>query len=240
MKKIFFKLLLLLLFTNNIFSQTVDFEVVYHKGQKSIKDESNTPPKIYYEYDYILKVKGQESIFYFDKSLALEDSNVRIITQGGGRGNIYKNVKTKEKLHQLNNRGELIIISEPIKAWTWEISNEKKNINGYTAYKAIGTKMANVLDPSNPKKGFRLEKVKMVVWFTPEIPGSFGPAGYDELPGLVLESQRGGIYFIASKIKFYKKVPKFKINKPIKGRGITRKEYSEEFELFFNNMLKKM
>ncbi|WP_196885094.1 GLPGLI family protein [Aureivirga sp. CE67] len=240
MKKTFLFIGLIVLFINNSFSQNASFEVIYKKGEKKENDLSTNPPKIYYEYDYILKVIGQESIFYFDKSLAVEEGNRRIITKGGGRGNIYKNLKTKEKLHQNKNRGELLIISQPMKSWEWEITNEKKVISGYTAFKAIGTKMAAVFDSKKPQEGLKREKVKMIVWFTPEIPGSFGPAGYDELPGLVLESQSGDIYFIATKIKFYKKTPKFKINKPTKGRKVSREEFDKESEQFFTELLKKM
>ena len=64
-----------------------------------------------------------------------------------------------------------------------------------------------------------------MAWYTPELPLSFGPFGYGGLPGLIVELSYQNIKFYVSKIVLN---PKKKINiiKPVKGKKITRKEYS--------------
>jgi GLPGLI family protein len=75
----------------------------------------------------------------------------------------------------------------------------------------------------NPVKNRKLVFTP-IVWFTPDIPASFGSKGLDGLPGLVLEGTINGKKFIyASKIEFdYKKFKE--IAKPKGGKDITQKE----------------
>lgn len=130
----------------------------------------------------------------------------------------YKNLETHVKLCQ-KDKPELYNIIVPFDEYKWEITNEEKIIEGYKCYKATTTYQ----DIYNPYKDRKLV-FSPVVWFTPDIPVSFGPKGLDGLPGLVLEaSVDGKKYFYASKIEFdYTKVKE--IEKPKKGKDITREE----------------
>lgn len=70
--------------------------------------------------------------------------------------------------------------------WQWEITDEKKEINGYVCTKAI-----------SKINGYRFE-----AWFTEEIPISSGPEKFDSLPGLILYVNTGAIELVAKSIKF--------------------------------------
>lgn len=70
--------------------------------------------------------------------------------------------------------------------WQWEITNEKKEINGYTCTKAI-----------SKINGYHFE-----AWFTEEIPISAGPEKFDSLPGLILYVNTGAIELVAKSVKF--------------------------------------
>lgn len=70
--------------------------------------------------------------------------------------------------------------------WQWEITNEKKEINGYVCTKAI-----------SKINGYHFE-----AWFTDEIPISAGPEKFDSLPGLILYVNTGAVELVAKSIKF--------------------------------------
>lgn len=68
--------------------------------------------------------------------------------------------------------------------------------------------------------------INITVWYTPSIPVSFGPAGYDGLPGLVLESSTSSFYLIAQNIQFQDK--QLQIKRPKKGDKITLDEFNKK------------
>ena len=61
----------------------------------------------------------------------------------------------------------------------WTISPEIKKIGNFVVYKATTKKVVE-----NSKGTFTH---KIIAWFAPELPFSFGPIGYGGLPGLILE-----------------------------------------------------
>lgn len=88
----------------------------------------------------------------------------------------------------------------------WQVTNQVKEILGYTCYKAFFT--SNVPE---------LNRASMIIptyaWFTNEIPVIGGPTIFGSLPGLILELETKGGYFIATEIKqTTKKVNKIDIN----------------------------
>jgi GLPGLI family protein len=102
-----------------------------------------------------------------------------------------------------NNKG--YITSHDInKLGNWKITNETKEINGYTCYKAYFStnnselKRANIIMPR-------------FAWFTTDIPLSGGPTLFGNLPGLILELETKSAHFVATNIKNTKKKLK-KIN----------------------------
>lgn len=70
--------------------------------------------------------------------------------------------------------------------WQWEVTDEKKEINGYVCTKAI-----------SKINGYHFE-----AWFTDEIPISAGPEKFDSLPGLILYVNTGAIELVAKSVKF--------------------------------------
>tara|TARA_R110002072_G_scaffold62842_3_gene156993 strand:+ start:5295 stop:5645 length:351 start_codon:yes stop_codon:yes gene_type:complete len=92
----------------------------------------------------------------------------------------------------------------------WEITQESKKIGNYLCYKAIDIASTN-------------RKMKPVVWFTPEIPVSFGPLKYNGLPGLVILVEMYKRTISVSEIILNPK-DEIIIEKPKKGEKITAEE----------------
>ena len=69
---------------------------------------------------------------------------------------------------------------------------------------------------------------KIIVWFTPEIPVSSGPAGYGGLPGLIvhLDKDDGAVQISLSSIVM-RDIEKGEIEEPKKGKEVTQEEFDE-------------
>ena len=114
--------------------------------------------------------------------------------------------------------------------YDWNIENEFKYINGFKCYKA--TSKINKVDKGRNTSKF----LNPIVWFTSEIPSSFGPAGLDGLPGLVLEGTVDGTqYFFATKI-ISNYDTDYKIERPSKAIEVTEEEFSNINAEFYNSI----
>ncbi|SHL48531.1 GLPGLI family protein [Flavobacterium xanthum] len=93
----------------------------------------------------------------------------------------------KEKLlFQKEMLGENIYGEEALKS-NWILTNETKLIDNYLCYKAT-----NVFTVINGTKVFNHP---VIAWYCPQLPYPYGPAGYGNLPGLILELQvRNAVY----------------------------------------------
>ncbi|PQJ68805.1 GLPGLI family protein [Polaribacter butkevichii] len=159
------------------------------------------------------KLKVDKNIGSFTMKPLLEsEDNKKQLGPGPYDKGVYYN--KDERILQLNAFGELFLITKP--KLNWKIQKERKKIGEYDCFKATTEVIVNT-------KG---RKQLITAWFTPKIPISFGPLGYDGLPGLILELE------VHKKIYYVKKItlnPKeeIKIEKPTKGIKVTEKEYQE-------------
>jgi GLPGLI family protein len=141
--------------------------------------------------------------------------------QGAAPGdNYYKNTQNKIKIMQTEASGEVFKVSFPFNQYEWKISNETKIINGYKCFKATTHWEEN--DYSREKT----LQFDPIVWFTNDIPFSFGPLGLDGLPGLVLEaSLNGKTFFYVSSLQSNLKEDRKQLEEPKKGKNITNDEF---------------
>lgn len=208
----------------------ISIEVVYKKAMKSNEDKSNTPPKVVKGLSYLLKANDSVSTYSYVETMTNEAELDKIgkIARRGGNGIYYKNRVREIKLRKLDFLGEVFLITYPYNEWDIELKNETKKIGKYTCYKAI--LKADDYNPILKKKSELIREV----WYTPEIPLPFGPAGYDGLPGLVLEVKEGGIYYVVDKIDFKKNNDsKEQILPPKGGLEVTKQGFNDKmFEIY--------
>ncbi|MFH6960100.1 GLPGLI family protein [Flavobacterium aquidurense] len=112
--------------------------------------------------------------------------------------------------------GDYLLKTEVIKDWS--LVNESKEIEGFLCYKATSTKVV-----VNSKGTFQFP---IIAWYCPKIPFSFGPNGYGNLPGLILELQVRNVVYGAKKIDLnLKKTPV--LSKPKDYPVITNEQFEE-------------
>ncbi|MCT4700049.1 GLPGLI family protein [Tenacibaculum haliotis] len=213
--------LTLLFITTTLFSQKNSGVVLY----KVVSKKEVNYKKIIKKGRLTSFFKGKaafELVFKEDKSLYKrkvkfnkegEREKINFFEIVGGSDAIFYNEKGKT-IKSVNEYDEDFLVTYVPKQW--QITQEYKKIGGYVCYKAIS-------------------KNNRVVWFTPNIPLSFGPKDLNGLPGLILEVEIGKISIVASEIVF-KEISDKRIKKPTKGMPITEKEYSKKLREIAKNI----
>lgn len=131
----------------------------------------------------------------------------------------YRDLENDRTVESREFMGRYFLIDESAVRKNWKLSSEQKTILGYPCQKAV------LQDTSR----------KVEAWFTPQIPISIGPAEFADLPGLILELSYGERSIVASKVDL-KELPKKAIEKPSKGKSVTR----AEFQKIMDDKLKEM
>lgn len=140
-----------------------------------------------------------EGAKFFDKSdinLEIENSNMGLAkTFSNYMGIVYS--FDDRVLMQSKLLGDNIYTKEEIKK-DWIITNESKLIDNYLCYKATSVNRI-----TNKAGQFNFP---ITAWFCPTIPYQYGPNGYGNLPGLILEIQIRNVTYFMKKIDFYSKL----------------------------------
>lgn len=247
MKRTFLILSLLLFFgigLNTAFSQGFTGRAYYKSSSSfSIKmDSTKMAPeqmaqiqaslKKQMEQNYVLSFTQAESTWKKEESLgggpatASAGGAVFMIASSGEGSTLYKDA-AGNYLQEQEMMGKEYLIKDKAEPFEWELSEETKKIGNYTAQKASFTK---IVDSRRFSTGMtEMENVKdtlqVTVWFTPEIPVSHGPEYYFGLPGLILEVQNQGRTLICEKIELNPSADPVIIERPSKGKEMTRAEF---------------
>ena len=165
---------------------------------------------------FTLLFDKENALFSINEGLGVENTDLFMTKLTAG----YINEVYQKKEFSLSEVGKVfgnyLLKKEAIK--DWELVNETKEIEGFLCYKATSTKVV-----VNPKGTF---KFPIIAWYCPKIPLSFGPNGYGNLPGLILELQVRNVVYGVKKIDLNLEKPP--ILKKIKDyKIINQEEYDE-------------
>lgn len=172
--------------------------------------------------NYQLHFNNEISNFSYIKSLHVEDKlDFNFTLSIFGEDSYFTDIKSKKILKDNTYLENKLIEYQTYK---WEITTKTRKIGKYLCYMATAIEQV--------ERDGKINKTKVIAWFTTDIPISFGPKTYSGLPGLVLEVNIGIITIKATKIRLNPNNKEFKIIVP-KGEIIT----SAESELIFKKML---
>lgn len=243
MKTVKTLILFIQFFSYYSFSQE-NIEIVYHAFPTygSIEnDESVKQSKVNYIYEgldeairnveYKLNISGDNYYYFFVDKIFQDDKTKRLAKTFCGSENFYKYDNLNYKIKEKTFSGKTYLIRDTIN-YSWEIVNEQKVIDNRKCFKAITIEKKLIKN--------KIIDTQIIAWFCPEIPISFGPKGFDGLPGLILELSNEKVTLVAKsitrdqlknvkKINYKKTISEIEFNKIVEE---TRKE-------FFNNLNKK-
>ncbi len=166
---------------------------------------------------------------------------------GSNDGDLFKNFSTGISIQETEQSGKTFLITDTIHIQPWKITDETKEILGYTCHKAtLKQKMGfggggngggwgggrrnrdGQGDNANPDTTRRVPReVDVVAWYADKILTPAGPDKFSQLPGAVLEVDidNGSIIYTATEVKA--KVSQKDLKEPKKGKKVTREEYQK-------------
>lgn len=179
--------------------------------------------------DMLPKERKNNKILYFNPVASLyengekaEDQNMSMSSGGGNvmirmeepENKIYTDLKNKKQLEQREFMTRVFLIEGEVNQ-QWKLTGTQKMILDFPCQEAIMEK----------------DSSKIVVWFTPVIPVSAGPSSYGGLPGLILsvDTDDGKNVITVTSVDF-SPIPDDKIEKPRKGKKVTREEFDQIVE----------
>lgn len=137
----------------------------------------------------------------------------RIMRMGGNRENdiAYKHHETGEAVSSRNIFDRQFLVEGAGEKQEWKFTGEQKQVGSYLCQKAI-----------------LQDTVETYVWFTPMIPVSIGPKGYDGLPGAILyvDEDNGTRVITATEIVL-EDVEEGTISRPTEGKRISQEEFQK-------------
>ncbi|RZL43396.1 MAG: GLPGLI family protein [Pedobacter sp.] len=202
------------------------------------------------EKQFLLIFNKTESLYEEQKSLEkpqmTDGTSVSISYSTAGKK--YINTKDKSSIVEDEIFGKEFLIVEPLVQPEWKLINESKKIGDYNCFKAelvipVTQKQLEAYEEFLKKEElkpalFKMDKPEdqvITVWYTPEIPVSFGPDNYWGLPGLILEVNDGRYIILCSKVTLSNK-DKTKIKAPNTGEKVSQKKFDEIYKKKYDSM----
>jgi GLPGLI family protein len=146
------------------------------------------------EFDFSLVFNDSTSIFFLEKKLFSDNNAAGIALVHTGYFGRIKQQSNNYITEELQEDFGRFLVSRPYQKW--ELHDDTKMIGDYLCFKA--TTFYTVTNPKG--KVFTHD---FTAWYTPQLPYKFGPVGYGNLPGLIIELQGKRAIFGVKKIQFY-------------------------------------
>ena len=173
------------------------------------------------EFDFTLTCNDSLSLFYLEKKLYSDNSAAELAIILSGYFGRIKQIDDFFITENLREDFGKFLVSR--KYHNWELLNEKKLIGDYTCFKA--TTKTEVVNPEG-----KIFIRNYTAWYTPQLPYKYGPLGFGNLPGLIIELQGEDYTYGVKKIEFFDKDQKSKDNEIPKLKNkklITEEEFEE-------------
>jgi len=138
-----------------------------------------------------------------------EGVNIKLVSSADNK--IFTDLINKRIIEQRDFMDRMFLVEVEMPAADWKITGNQKIILGYPCMEATKLDTAGV---------------KTIVWFAPSLNTKGGPAGFCNLPGMVLEADiKDGSHTYLAKSVVPVDPSELKIKKPGEGKKVTEAEY---------------
>lgn len=166
----------------------------------------------------ILSFSDEATLFEAGKDIAedmtqvhQEGVNIKMMISGDNK--VYTDLKNQKIIDQREFMNRMFLVEKEMPVSDWKLTGNQKVIMGYPCMEATKQDTAGV---------------KTIVWFAPSFEIKGGPAGFSNLPGMVLavDVKDGSHTFLATSVEPVEKGA-LRIKKPGDGKKVTEDEYKK-------------
>lgn len=140
---------------------------------------------------FTLLIKKEGSKFFLNETLSSDERN-NVTTAFANYDGLTYTMNGAVFIKAASIGINIFVKKKEVENWT--ITTETKLIDNYKCYKAT-----NIYQIISPNKVFNHP---VIAWFCPDLPYKYGPNGYNNLPGLILELQIRNCVYGVRKIDF--------------------------------------
>jgi GLPGLI family protein len=166
-----------------------------------------------------------------------------MVRMGGINDVTHFNFTTGRRVDQREMFDREFLVEDSVRKLAWKISEETKDILGYTARKAIVQRVELrpriTMENGEMKRETVSDTSAIVAWFTTTIPVPAGPQEFQgSLPGLILELDANNGRVVYKAVEISPKVNLSSIKEPKGGKHVTAAEFTKERDALLEEMRK--
>ena len=205
-------------------------------------------------HQFELLFTSQHSLYQFLPNAAEEGGGGDASFSGGGVNLMVRGANVNEVTYVDYRKGTRVdqrevmeksyVVVDTLTRVQWKLSEETKPILNFTARKATATSIQQrprvSMENGEMKREMVNDTVKVIAWYTTDVPVPAGPAYAGQLPGLILELDVNNGQNVTRAIEFSPKVAVNKIKEPKDGKKITAAEFALERDKMMEEMRKNM
>ncbi|HVF95702.1 MAG TPA: GLPGLI family protein [Flavisolibacter sp.] len=241
-------------------AQTKEGKVVYERvtqmSNMRFGGGANLPPEIQAQMPksrtdhFELLFTPEHSLYQFLPNATDEgggtfsSGGVTIQMRGGANTVTYTDFASGTLIDQREIMEKNFLVTDTLTKLQWKMSEETKPILTFTARKATGTTVVQrprmTMENGEMKREIINDTVKVVAWYTTDVPVPAGPNYAGQLPGLILELDVNNGQSVTKAIEFSPKVATAKIKAPGSGKKLTVAEFNKERDKIMEEMRKNM
>lgn len=163
----------------------------------------------------------------------------------GGMNDVsYYNFEKGMRTDQREVMDRSFLILDTIRKGEWKLTEETRPILNYVARKATSsrpyTRSQMTMENGEMKRTMVNDTMKIVAWFTTDIPVPVGPEAQGQLPGAVLELEMNNGQTVYKAVEVSPKVSLSRIKEPKDGKRVTMAEFQQENEKIMAEMRRNM
>lgn len=163
-----------------------------------------------------------------------------MIRMGADAGEMYMNFAQARAIQSTEVGGRNFLILDTIKQQPWKLSEETKQILGYTCHKAtrklsqpVGGRRMMIMNggggptppPDTTQNKPQTKEVDVVAWYADNIITPAGPENFGQLPGAILQLDIDNASTVYTATQVKKTVDAKDLKEPKKGKVVSRAEY---------------
>lgn len=250
-------------------AQTKEGKVVYERTMRLNNPRiamggggANVPPEIQAQLDRMPKSRTDQFELLFTPEHSLYQFLPNATDEGGGNQTFagggmmiqmrnaganevsYVDLAKGTRTDQREIMERNFLVADTLAKLQWKLSEETKTVLNFTAHKATATTVNQrprvTMENGEMKREMVNDTVKVIAWYTTDVPVPAGPAYAGNLPGLIVELDVNSGQTVTKAIEFSPKVAANKIKEPKDGKKVTTAEFVKERDKMMEEMRRNM